>query len=183
MSGGVEEIDGAGEGPVLFVEDGSGEDGVSADRDGCAEPIARVAVIGHELRELGARVGVEEVHGARGVAVVLVMWRADDGELSADGDRKSEVVVRRAVRGEQLVELLTRDEVEEVGRAGAVPIRLVGVRTNDADGAAEGAGDPELARAVTGDELVSLREGLSARDGAARRHGESGDGEPGQGGT
>ena len=66
--GGVKEVCGAGVESVVVVETRPNDGGGTADRHGEAEQVARRAIVGQELGDLGARGGVEEVGRARTAA-------------------------------------------------------------------------------------------------------------------
>ena len=55
---GVEEVGRTGVGAVVVVPGGPDDGGGTADHDGPAEPVVRRAVVGQELEELVAEVGV-----------------------------------------------------------------------------------------------------------------------------
>ena len=80
----------------LLPDDGGG----AADRDGDAEPVRQVAVVGKELGDLPAGAGVEEVGGAGANAVVIVPPGPDDSGGAADRDGDAELIEHRAVIGQ-----------------------------------------------------------------------------------
>ena len=135
---------------------------VAADRDAVAEVVARRAVGGGELGDLGpARAGVLEDVGRAGIAaVVIVAVRPDDGRVAADRDAVAEVVARRAVGGGELGDLrpARAGVLEDVGRAGIAAVVVVAVRPDDGRVAADRDAVAEVVagRAVGGGELGDL---------------------------
>ena len=157
----VKEIRGAGVGAVVVVSPGPDDRGCAADRNRDAKHIMRRAVLGTELRGLygirGVR-DVEEVGRAEPCTVVSGSPNDDDG--AADRN-KAEVVVRRAIVGQELGELGTGYGVKEVGRAGVGAVVIVTYGSDDGGGAADcdGVAERLTCRAIFGQELEELGTG------------------------
>ena len=150
---------------VVAVEPGPDDGGGAADRNGDAEAVALRAVVGQELGDLGGVRGVrdvEEVSGARVVAVIVVRPGPDDRDFlsggATDRDGDAELVLLRAVIGEELGDLEARGGVEEVSRAGSFAIFVVAPCPDDDGGAADRYGVAEFIkrRAVIRQELGNL---------------------------
>ena len=94
------------------------------------------------------RADIDEIGGARRVAVVVVIDRADEGRGAQEVDGRAEVVAAHAVTGCDLHELCAGGGVEEVYGAGLRAVVVVTIGPDDGRGAADGYGEAEAVNAL-----------------------------------